>query len=387
MNSRRALLQSFAGAAALAGLPRLLRAAPSMKQAGKQDALAPVVISRSMVFAHPAADPYDPQNRFGFNHAPSAVLLPDGRLLAAWFSGPYEASVNQLILGSSSADGGLTWSTPEVLQDFPRKSDFDPAFIADGKRTWLFFSAGRWNRYPFVHEEENAVGANSFSTYARHSDDSGHTWSPPIVVSEKHGSRSNGIRLSTGELLLPMEDFVDHAAGVLKSSDGGKNWKLRGEITTPAGADEPSLAELHSGAVMMILRTRDGFLWRSFSRDRGETWSAPEKTGMVAAGASHNLLRLRDGRLLLTHDESPRNRTPLTLRLSSDQGESWTEPVTLAEVSLPPEGDPVWGVQVTYPSAVQLPDGVVVVVWAYIVLSDAAQYGDIRAARIRVERE
>ncbi|PYV28536.1 MAG: hypothetical protein DMG24_01815, partial [Acidobacteria bacterium] len=106
-----------------------------------------------MVFAHPTADPYDPSNHHGFNHAPSVVLLPDGRLLAAWFSGPFEASVNQVILGSHSSDRGLTWSPAEVLQDFPHKSDFDPAFIADGERTWLFFSAGRWNRYPFVRDE------------------------------------------------------------------------------------------------------------------------------------------------------------------------------------------------------------------------------------------
>ena len=38
------------------------------------------ILSRSIVFKHPHADPYDRANRYGFNHGPSVTLLPDGRL-------------------------------------------------------------------------------------------------------------------------------------------------------------------------------------------------------------------------------------------------------------------------------------------------------------------
>src|SRR5688572_28919303 len=91
----------------------------------------PVILSISTVYKHPHEDPYDLQNRSGFNHGPSVVLLPDERLLAAWFSGPFEASVHQSILGCYSSDGEQSWGPGEVLNDFPRTSDFDPAFIAD----------------------------------------------------------------------------------------------------------------------------------------------------------------------------------------------------------------------------------------------------------------
>lgn len=115
------------------------------------------VLDHSAVFFHPSSDPYARDNYRGFNHAPSVVLLPDGRLLTAWFSGPFEASVDQAILGSYSTDGGKSWERPVVLQDFLHLSDFDPAFIADGNKTLLFFSAGRENRYPPVHEEEHSI--------------------------------------------------------------------------------------------------------------------------------------------------------------------------------------------------------------------------------------
>ena len=104
----------------------------------------------------------------------------------------------------------------------------------------------------------------------------------------------------------------------------------------------------------------------------------------MAAPTSANLFRLKDGRLLLTHDESPRQRSPLTLRISQDDGATWGEPFTLAEIAEPREGDPIWGTQVTYPSVAQLGDGTVVVVWAEIILADAEQYGDIRAAKVQV---
>jgi predicted neuraminidase len=248
----------------------------------------------------------------------------------------------------------------------------------------VFFSAGRWNRWPFVHDEKNQIGMNSYKTYYRYTDDSGRTWSAPEAAGARIFCRSNGIRLSTGELVLPIDYNSDgEVAGVLKSV-GHETWKTFGQVKSPAAADEPSIAELGSGAIMMILRTNDGFIWKTISKDKGETWAAPEKTNIVAANSSANLLRLKDGRLVLTHNASPIERTPLMLRVSSNDGESWGEPITLAEVSVPTKDEAVWNRQVSYPSATQLADGTVVVVWGELSLSDTEQYGDVRSARIQV---
>src|SRR5690349_13348532 len=64
------------------------------------------LVSRVVVFNDPNTDPYDPANRYGFNHAPSVTKLANGDLICAWFSGPFEAAVNQSILASRSHDGG-----------------------------------------------------------------------------------------------------------------------------------------------------------------------------------------------------------------------------------------------------------------------------------------
>jgi hypothetical protein len=135
--SRRRFLSTAVGAvvaARLAGASSAIGGSPARKAVSGP----PKILSRATVFTHPSSDPYARDNYYGFNHAASVTTLSDGRLLSAWFSGPFEASVDQVILGSYSSDGGRTWSAARVLQDFPHVSDFDPAFIADGKRTWFF---------------------------------------------------------------------------------------------------------------------------------------------------------------------------------------------------------------------------------------------------------
>lgn len=374
------------------------RAAQGLKP-GSSHGVKPVVIDRSVIYKPTIVDPYDRKNFYGFNHAASVTRLSDGRLLAAWFSGPFEGSVDQVIYGCTSGDGGKTWSEGVVLNDQKWRSDFDPAFIADGDRTWMFYSVGRWNRYPFIRPaggqgarggEAQEVGIDSFKTFVRYTDDAGKTWSDEQRIGDYTGwgPRSNGIKLSTGELILPTHQYQKHLHGVVKSSDGGKTWR---KIEAPPqeekiGAAEPSVAECLSGKLLMVLRSKDGWLWTTSSTDKGETWSPVTKTDLVAAASSHSLIRLKDGRLLLTHNPSkPPLRTPLTMRVSTDEGQSWHEPTEIASIEPPKPGDEVWTRQVSYPSAIELPDGTVIAVWGEISISNSEQSGIIHCARVRFE--
>lgn len=347
--------------------------------------------SRAVVFTYPITDPFHRANLYGFNHAPSVTALPDGRLLCVWFSGPFEASVDQVILASFSSDQGHNWDRAFVIQDRPHTSDFDPAFIVDGKRVWFFYTIGRWNRYPFARGQKDAenekgfIGKESYHQYARYSDDSGRTWSEERMIHNTASSRSNGIRLSSGELLLPAADFLkDKEAAVLRSEDQGKTWTRSAPVNNSTGADEPTIAEMKNGNVLMALRTYDSHLWTCVSQDKGKTWSAPKKHTMLAAGSSHNLFRISDGRLALTHDNCENGlRTPLTIRLTED-GETWTEPLVLDEALTPGKGNTFWGSQVSYPSVTELPGKILLVVWTRINMSNEEQYGEIHSARVKV---
>ncbi len=361
--------------------------------ASHADPSTPHVMFTTEVYSYPKVDPYDLANDYGFNHAPSVTRLADGRLAVAWFSGSYEASVHQVILASFSEDGGRTWSEAVVVQDEPTRSDFDPAWITKGDRTWLFYTVGRWNRYPFVglrDAERREVGVDSYRLLTRVTDDGGQSWSSPERVTDETGwgCRSNGIVLSSGDLALPIYHFkAPYTAAVAISSDDGASWRRFGEIRTPedTGAAEPTIAQLPDGTVLMTLRTYDGRLWLSRSSDQGRTWSAPTRMDMPANGSSHFLLTTTDGTLVLIHNPSETSvRTPLTLRTSRDRGKTWGEPLIIDQIEPTDETPDLWSRQVCYPSAVELPDGSLVVVWARLEIGNRVQAGDIIGARVRL---
>ena len=355
-----------------------------------------VVESQSIIFEDSHTDPYDRANYFGFNHAPSVTVLGGERVMSAWFSGPFEGSVDQVILASVSEDGGKSWGKARIIQDEPRVSDFDPGFINAGDRTLSFFSNGRWADLPSPGPKRGDrphVGVDSFHVLVMSSEDQGTTWSKPRDIGAGLGwnCRSNGIKLSNGTLLIPTHHLkFPHISSVLLSADEGRTWSRGPNIETPesVGAAEPSVAELPGGKLIMVLRTTDGNLWFASSSDHGQTWQPPERQPMVAATSSASLLCTSSGKLVLTHNPTkPPLRDELTLRVSTDAAKTWSEPVMIAIVkpkSTTGKSPTTWSQQVCYPSVCELPDKTLLVVWARISLEDINQSGVICSARVRL---
>ena len=326
------------------------------------------ITDRTVIFKHTSTDPKDPANQSGYNLGPSLALLPDGRLMAAWFSSPSEGAESQRIVQAFSSDQGRTWGEATILQDIAGRADFDPSLFVAGKETFLFFSC-------FDPQ---------IDIYFRRSSDSAKTWSEPVKLHQQnHTTRSNGIALSTGELLVPLHTRGTKAGGVMKSHDGGQTWTRFGAVANPEGqGGEPTIAETKSGKLHMILRTKDGQLWRSISTDKGETWSAAEKTGLTGTSSASHLLCTRDGTLVLTYNPGPDpHRFPLHLRISRDEGKTWSEPTLLADR---PAKDSGWSV--CYPALTELADGTLVAIWAQKKDSPGELYGDIHSARIILKK-
>jgi hypothetical protein len=88
------------------------------------------------------------------------------------------------------------------------------------------------------------------------------------------------------------------------------------------------------------------------SKDGGKTWTEPHSIGVW--GLPSHLLRLRDGRLLMSYGH---RRKPFgnQARLSTDNGKTWGEPILLS-------GDGKSG-DLGYPSTVELKDGTLLTVW------------------------
>ncbi|WP_461784879.1 sialidase family protein [Prosthecobacter sp.] len=326
------------------------------------------ITDRTVIFKHTSTDPKDPANQSGYNLGPSLALLPDGRLMAAWFSSPSEGAESQRIVQAFSSDQGRSWGEATVLQDFTGHADFDPVLFVAGSETFLFFSA-------FTPQ---------IDIYFRRSTDSAKTWSEPVKLNQpNHTTRSNGIALSTGELLVPLHTRGTKAGGVMKSRDDGQTWTRFGAVANPEGqGGEPTIAETKSGKVHMMLRTKDGQLWRSISSDKGETWSAAEKTGLTGTSSASHLLCTHDGTLVLTYNPGPTPlRFPLLIRTSRDEGVTWSEPTLLAD-----RPAKVGGWSICYPTLTELPDGTLAAIWAQIKNSTNELYGDIHTARVILKK-
>lgn len=347
------------------------------------------VESKAVVFADSHTDPYDRENRYGLSHAASVTSLGGDRVMAVWFAGPFEGSVHQVLLGAISEDGGKTWGDAKVVNDTPRTSDFDPGFVNAADRLLLFFSNGRWESNP-PQGPGKKVGVDSFQMFVKESRDGGKTWSEmrDMHTSPGWNSRSNGIRLQDGTLLIPTHHLeYPHKSSVLLSSDDGETWTRGADISAPdeVGAAEPSVAQVPDGSLLMVLRTTDGNLWLVRSTDGGKNWSPPERQDLTAATSSANLWTTAKGQVVLTHNPTrPPQRTELTMRVLSDDGKSWSDPLTLDKVEPTKTGEALWNRQISYPSVCELPDGTLVVVWAFIEQGVNTQRGEIHSARVRL---
>ncbi len=149
--------------------------------------------------------------------------------------------------------------------------------------------------------------------------------------------------------------------GVCESTDDGQNWRRLGGIPPRDGDSVENYHELHAvettdGRIVAQIRNHNransGETLQSESDDGGRTWTQPRSIGVW--GLPSHLLRLADGRLLMTYGH---RRPPYgnQARVSTDGGRTWSEPMVIS-------GDGAGG-DLGYPSTVQLADGSLVTVW------------------------
>lgn len=116
------------------------------------------------------------------------------------------------------------------------------------------------------------------------------------------------------------------------SHDKGKSWDIIGKIRYPIQGEldvkgdfsEPAFEILKDSTFICVMRTGSTSpLYRSFSTDRGKTWTTPES--FTPNGVMPSLMLLKNGILVLTS-----GRPGVQLRFSLDGiGREWTEPIDM----------------------------------------------------------
>jgi Neuraminidase (sialidase) len=282
-----------------------------------------------------------------------------------------------------STDDGATWSYPRTLLDGDI-DDRDAGVLETAKGTLLVttftslayepvlakaealpaekaWKAERLERWQSVQRRTTAEERKKqLGVWVIRSTDGGRSWSTPIdsLLNSPHGP----IQLADGRLLYAGKDlWRGGKVGVCESSDDGQTWKPLAEITPRDGDKMSEYHELHAveaadGRIVVHIRNHNkpnaGETLQCESTDGGKTWTKPHSIGVW--GLPSHLLRLKDGRLLMTYGH---RRAPLgnQARLSDDGGRTWSEPMIIS-------GDGVTG-DLGYPSTVELADGSLLSVW------------------------
>jgi hypothetical protein len=150
-------------------------------------------------------------------------------------------------------------------------------------------------------------------------------------------------------------EHTRHASLTCVSDDDGKTWRQGNIIDLGGrgdhdGAIEPTVVELSTGRILMLLRTNLDRFWEAYSDD-GRYWRELRPSSIDASSAPGYLARLASGRLALVWNrlypegknatnrrgggtvcetQASWQREELSLAFSQDDAKTWTKPVVIA---------------------------------------------------------
>lgn len=180
--------------------------------------------------------------------------------------------------------------------------------------------------------------ANTINIYVKKSFDNGNIWSVPLKINTidnayQHAASDRAILLSNRRILLPMAIGGTGGNNYLfcyYSDDLGENWKAT-KLFYMKGNQlyEPCIAELTNGRLLMTIRNQSGKIIFAYSDNQGLSWDKFTKSDIDSPDAPSCIFRIPDQNiLLLAWNNNGRindyqNRTPLSLAMSFDDGQSW----------------------------------------------------------------
>jgi len=296
----------------------------------------------------------------------------DGRIIYCVYSN----NTNSIWI-QSTRDAGRTWSQPVKVMGLPSPRYItDANILVDGNRLTVLAT--------HVLELPDKPGRFARSVFQMAvSEDGGKSWSgPQPLPSDRHyvvGCIHAPVWLGGDTVVMgyswdvPAQQKKPAASeggmylksGVLISHDRGRTWVRGGDVEVkkhPIGADEPAIVRLGSGELFMIVRTSHPRPYETRSRDSGRTWDMPQPSRFFGYNSPSALLRLRDGAIVRAWDNSPTERFPLVIALSTDDCRTWTPPRTVTEPDIRPDGSLSY-IRACYPSLAQAADGTILLAW------------------------
>jgi len=260
------------------------------------------------------------------------IQLSDGSLYAIWsdyYAGAGWDGSPARLSAQISRDGGKSWDEPQVVIRNEHGTNVMSAsllYAQNGDVLLAYF-----DQLPNMSVKGMVL---------RRSHDDAKTWTEPAPITpdtgNRHAANNACLRmLSSGRITLSCREYV---AGIrqpycLYSDDDGYIWQAGEHVPDPGltqaqkrgqNVNEPSIAELADGRLLMTMRSIAGGQFFSYSDDGGQTWTKPELSPLVGACSPAAIKRIPgtdDVLAIFTYGFT--GRTPLTSAISNDGGRTW----------------------------------------------------------------
>jgi predicted neuraminidase len=274
---------------------------------------------------------FGPETSTGKYKHPSCITeLHNKDLLLVWYGGQGEYAQATRIFATRKKHGESTWSKPHVIASNPFRSLGNPVvWQAPDRTVWLFYVT--------------RFGA-TWSTSrikAKISSDNAQTWSDSFLITMLEGTmvRNRPIVLENGDYLLPIYHETGHDTEFTGSDTTSRfmrykrdlnKWQTSGTIHSDNGNLQPAVIQIDQQHLIAFCRragdyeaTDQGWMIRADSFDGGKSWTRGQNTKFPNPNAAVELLKLRNGHLLLIYNDHMYERTPLTAAISTDNGKSF----------------------------------------------------------------
>lgn len=304
---------------------------------------------------------------------PAIIDLPNGDFLAfeeGRVNGSDDFGDVNLVM-KRSKDGGMTWSSIQILVDYDKLQAGNPAPVVDLHDpahpegvVYLFYNTGN------NHEYDIRMNKGVREVWMMKSLDLGESWQNPVNITGqvhrpnnpefnpnykseedwRHYANTPGHAFKfqkgkyKGRIYVaanhsvgsPQEDFMEYQAHGFFSDDHGKTFQLSEAIVIP-GSNKAIAAELSADRMIMSVRNQRGDIRRrilAYSSDGGKSWDeAYFEEALPDPVCQGSILQLgeRNGKTILAHSNAadPKNRNNLTLKVSFDEGKTWEKSIVI----------------------------------------------------------
>jgi predicted neuraminidase len=156
-------------------------------------------------------------------------------------------------------------------------------------------------------------------------------------------------------IILPLySDGFDFSLMAI-TDDFGNTWQFS-EPVIGAGAVQPTLALCKDSSIISYMRDNGPppqRLMKSYSSDKGMTWSTVSDSDIPNPGTAADITVLKSGNWVIVHNDIEEGRHRLSVWLSKDEGKTWPYRKTL--INGPEKGE----IRGHYPAIIQGADGTI----------------------------